>query len=142
VRGVSTRGGARGLGVATSLDMAPLGDPRWTPLWDVVSASRLPVHFPPVGGQRPDFDKLPPSLGRVAHAVHITGFQIHMATILMSMIFGGVLERYPTLRVVIGESGIGWIPYILERMDAEWEDQFRDLALSLRPSEYWRRQCK
>jgi predicted TIM-barrel fold metal-dependent hydrolase len=67
---------------------------------------------------------------------------MHMATILTSLIFGGVLERYPAMRVVIGESGIGWIPYVLERMDAEWEDQFKDLGLSLPPSEYWRRQCK
>ena len=136
------RGGVRGLDVANSPDMPPLWDPQWAPLWDVVNEARLPVHFHTIGGQRPDFTKLPPLLGRVAHAVHITGFQIHMATILMSLIFGGVLERYPALRVVIGESGIGWIPYILERMDAEWEDQFKDLALSLRPSEYWRRQCK
>ena len=67
---------------------------------------------------------------------------MQMATILTSLIFGGVLERYPAMRVVIGESGIGWIPYVLERMDAEWEDQFKDLGLSLPPSEYWRRQCK
>ncbi len=90
----------------------------------------------------PDLTKLPPLLGLMARAVHITGFQMHMATILTSLIFGGVLERYPALRVVIGESGIGWIPYVLERMDAEWEEQFKDLGLSLPPSEYWRRQCK
>src|SRR2546422_7006774 len=52
------------------------------------------------------------------------------------------LERYPAMRVVIGESGIGWIPYVLERMDAEWEEQFKDLGLSLPPSDYWRRQCQ
>ena len=27
-------------------------------------------------------------------------------------------------------------------MDLEWEDQFKDLELTMRPSEYWRRQCK
>ena len=43
--------------------------------------------------------------------------------------------------MVIGESGIGWIPYILDHMDLEWEDQFKDLTLTMRPSEYWRRQC-
>jgi predicted TIM-barrel fold metal-dependent hydrolase len=43
--------------------------------------------------------------------------------------------------VVIGEAGIGWIPYVLNRMDAEWEDQFKELDLKMLPSEYWRRQC-
>jgi len=141
-RRVIKRGAVRGLDVANSLDMPPLWDPQWTPLWDVAAEARLPVHFHTVGGARPDFEALPPRLSRVAQAVHITGFQMHMATLLTSLIFGGVLERYPAMRVVIGESGIGWIPYVLERMDAEWEDQFRDLGLGMKPSDYWRRQCK
>jgi predicted TIM-barrel fold metal-dependent hydrolase len=53
----------------------------------------------------------------------------------------GVFERYPRLRVSFGESGIGWIPYALDRMDFEFEDRFRDL-MKLKPSEYWQRQCK
>ena len=77
---------------------------------------------------------------RIAFATHITGFQINMANILMAMIYGGVLERFPRLRVVLGEAGIGWIPYILWRMDGEWEDQFKDLSLTMPPSEYWKRQ--
>ena len=139
---VVKRGGIRGLDIANSLDMPPLWDPQWAPLWDLVNEVGLPIHFHTVGGQRPDFAKLPPLLGRVAHAVHITGFQMHMATLLTSLIFGGVLERYRNITVVIGESGIGWIPYLLDRMDLEWEDQFKDLELTMRPSAYWRRQCK
>ena len=27
-------------------------------------------------------------------------------------------------------------------MDFEWEDRFRDLGLTMKPSDYWRRQCK
>ena len=80
-------------------------------------------------------------MARKAFASSITSFQMNMANILMSMIFGGVLERYPRIRVVLGESGIGWIPYVLHRMDAEWEDQFKDLELTMAPSDYWRRQC-
>jgi uncharacterized protein len=64
-----------------------------------------------------------------------------MANILSSMIWSGVLERCPRIKIVLGESGIGWIPYVLHRMDAEWEDQFTDLPLAMPPSDYWRRQC-
>jgi len=53
----------------------------------------------------------------------------------------GEIERDPGFKVVIGEAGIGWIPYVLNRMDAEWEDQFKELDLKMPPSEYWRRQC-
>jgi len=52
-----------------------------------------------------------------------------------------LLERYPNLHVGFGESGIGWLPYALDRMDFEYEDRFRDL-MKLKPSEYWRRQCR
>jgi predicted TIM-barrel fold metal-dependent hydrolase len=64
-----------------------------------------------------------------------------MGYMLMSLIYSGALERYPNLKVVIGEAGLGWIPYVLEHMDMEWEDQFKDLELKMKPSEYWYRQC-
>ena len=139
---VAKRGGLKGLDIANSIDMPPLWDPVWTPVWDAANASGLPVHFHTVGGRLPDFQRYPPLVARAAFAVYITGFQLHMATVLMSLIYGGVLERYPEMRVVIGESGIGWIPYVLDHMDLEWEDQFKDLTLRMRPSEYWRRQCR
>ena len=31
---------------------------------------------------------------------------------------------------------------MLDRMDFEWEDRFHDLGLKMKPSDYWRRQCK
>jgi predicted TIM-barrel fold metal-dependent hydrolase len=58
------------------------------------------------------------------------------------MMGANLFERYPNLRVAFGKSGIGWIPYALDRMDFEWEDRFRDLGLKMKPSDYWRRQCK
>jgi predicted TIM-barrel fold metal-dependent hydrolase len=159
VERVAKRGAVRGLDIANSPDLTPLWDPYWDPLWDVVEASGLPLHFHTIGTRLPEHlqklvaigsdptrasaDVTPGQLriARRAYAVQITGFQINMANVLMSMIYGGVLEAHPRLRVVLGEAGIGWIPYILWRMDAEWEDQFKDLPLTMRPSEYWRRQC-
>ena len=54
-----------------------------------------------------------------------------MSRILMEIIYGGVLEAYPDNKIVIGGSGIGWIPYILDHMD---------LNLEMKPSDYWHRQ--
>ena len=31
-----------------------------------------------------------------------------------------VFERFPNIRVVLGESGIGWIPDVIDRMDFEY----------------------
>jgi len=159
VERVAKRGVLRGLDVANSPDMTPLWDPVWKPLWEAIAASGLPLHFHTVGApmpervrrvlrpalvnaaRPPDRDELDVLSARAAHAVHITSFQMHTANILTSLIYAGVLERHTRMRVVIGESGIGWIPYILERMDAEWEDQFKSLTLTMKPSDYWRRQC-
>ncbi len=139
---VVKRGGLRGLEVANTLEMKPLYDPGWAPLWKAIDDSGLPMHFHTIGSKKPDMDAMPPLQARQAHAVYITGFQMGMARILMEIIYSGILEEYPDIRVVIAESGTGWIPYILERMDLEWEDQYKDLTLTMKPSEYWYRQCK
>ena len=160
VERVAKRGVLPGLDIANSSDLTPLWDPYWNPLWEVVNACGLPLHFHTVGGYLPDHIRkivfigsdpsraaLPDApaveipVARAAFATSITQFQINMANILASMIFSGALERYPGLKVVLGEAGIGWIPYVLWRMDAEWEDQFKDLALTMPPSGYWHRQC-
>jgi len=149
----------RGLDIANSSELTPLWNPYWNPLWEVIDACGLPLHFHTVGGYLPDHVRKMVLVGsdptragadmtaadlavaRSAFASNITQFQINMSNILTSMVFSGALERYPRLKVVLGESGIGWIPYVLNRMDAEWEDQFKDLELTMAPSDYWRRQC-
>ena len=139
---VAKRGGLRGIEVSKTHDMKPLFDPAWNPLWAAAADADLPVHFHTIGGKRPNFEDMEPLQARQAFAVHITGFQLSMAWPLMEIIYGGVLEAHPNLKIVIGESGIGWIPYVLDHMDLEWEDQFQDLTLKMKPSAYWHRQCK
>src|SRR5947208_675551 len=106
-----------------------------------MASTGLPVHFHTIGGAPRDFSKLSGKTLLAARAASITQFQMHMADVLMSIIFAGVLEHRPSLKIVIGEAGTGWIPYILDRMDAEWEDQFKELDLKMKPSGYWYRQC-
>ena len=139
---VAERGVLKGIEVANSHEMAPLFDPSWEPLWALAEEAKLPVHYHTIGPRMDyNFEELGPLQRRQAFAVHITGFQLAMSKILMELLYGGVLESHPNLKVVIGESGIGWIPYLLDHMDLEWEDQFKDLTLTMRPSDYWRRQC-
>jgi uncharacterized protein len=140
VQRVARAGVVRGLEIANRIGMKPLYDPWWNPLWEVAAETRLPIHLHTIGGGLPDFNKLEPKVQRAAFAAAISSFQMYMAIPLMSLIFCGVLEHHPQIRIVIGESGIGWIPYVLDHMDLEWEDQFKDLDLKMRPSEYWYRQ--
>jgi predicted TIM-barrel fold metal-dependent hydrolase len=160
VERVAKRGALRGLDIANSADLKPLWDPYWNPLWDAIDATKLPLHFHTVSGyvpdhirkimflggdpsraKLPDAPDVPMPVARAAFASNITQFQMNMASILTSMIFAGIFERHQNMKLVLGESGIGWIPYVLQRMDSEWEDQFKDLSLKMPPSEYWKRQC-
>lgn len=49
------------------------------------------------------------------------GFANSMAS-LIDFIFSGVLVRYPKLKLSYAESQIGWLPYVLERINDVWED--------------------
>ncbi len=102
----------------------------------------LPLHFHTIGGgNRPDLSKLAPKTALAARAAGHHQFPDGDVRRTAVDDLLGRLDRHPTLKVIIGEAGIGWIPYVLNRMDAEWEDQFKELDLKMRPSEYWRRQC-
>jgi len=61
---------------------------------------------------------------------------------MLSLICGGVLERHPELRVVFLESGCGWVPAWLERLDEHMEHwRHATIPLPLEPSDYFMRQC-
>lgn len=58
---------------------------------------------------------------------------------LTSIIFEGIPERFPRLRLAFLEAGCGWAPYWMERMDDEYEKRAAEApALRKRPSEYVR----
>ena len=62
---------------------------------------------------------------------------------LSQIILTGVLERFPKLRVIGTETGIGWIPYFLEQTDDNYLRHrfWAKSELRMLPSEYFRRQC-
>mgnify|MGYP006255215607 FL=1 len=62
---------------------------------------------------------------------------------LLALIEGGVLERHPQLRVGFFESGCGWLPYWLWRLDEEYENLYYEVKdnVKMKPSEYFHRQC-
>ena len=65
--------------------------------------------------------------------------------VLVHLIWGGVLERHPRLKVVFTEQGSGWVPGRLTSMDYSYEGSYlrRDVreVVKRKPSEYFARQC-
>ena len=135
--------GLRGLELSCSWNMAPMYQKVWEPLWQTVSELDVPLHFHTFPSISPEErERTPKESWRAAQFTRVCGFQLNLSQIIAAVIGAAVLERYPKLRISFGESGIGWIPYVLDRMDFEWEDRFRDLGLTMKPSDYWKRQCK
>ncbi len=78
--------------------------------------------------------------GRAAQ--HIISHTMEMMLACMSVIWGGVCERHPKVRIGFLESGGGWVAPWLDRMDRHFDDQgFNDSGLTTRPSELFRRNC-
>jgi uncharacterized protein len=70
------------------------------------------------------------------------GNPVDMIVTMGRLLMGGVCERFPRLKLVFLESSGGWMPSMLERMDEQVQAfPLERRWLSLRPSEYFTRQC-
>ncbi len=59
------------------------------------------------------------------------------------LIFAGILDRFPGVRLVFAEGGIAWVPAMLYDADLVYREYFSECEpkLSRKPSEYWRSNC-
>ena len=75
-------------------------------------------------------------------AKHMVSHTMEMMLAALSIIWDGVCERFPKVRIGFLESGGGWMASWLDRMDRHFEDKglFNDSSLTMPPSEYFKRQ--
>jgi predicted TIM-barrel fold metal-dependent hydrolase len=126
--------------VALTHDLLPLWRREFAPIWQAADETGAIVHLHTIG---PPIDIRHATTDRERASwvgTWLTVFQLRMIERVAELIFGGVMHAHPNMRVVLGESGIGWLPYVLERMDDEWHERFTHLELTMPPSGYWRRQ--
>jgi uncharacterized protein len=123
-----------------------LADTYWDPMWEACADLGMPVNFH-IGGSATSMswlgsmpwpsldDERKLALGSLM--VMISNFRT-----IGNLLVSGVLERHPELQVASVESGLGWIPFLLEGLDYEIGECAPHIAdhLSLKPSEYFRRQ--
>ena len=74
---------------------------------------------------------------------HVARHPVEMMYASLCMVMGGVLERFPGLRVAFLEANCGWVPYWLWRMNEHYELREKSVKAKLprRPSEYFLGQC-
>ncbi len=137
---------ARGINMTSDpqdLGAPDLANRAWDPFWEVCSDLQLPVHFH-IGASitaMSIFQFYPWASQTLNTALAIQGTLLFIgnARVVANVILSGVFDRYPNLKVVSVESGVGWIPFILETLDYEMtENAPAELAkLQKMPSEYF-----
>src|SRR5581483_8559612 len=112
----------------------PMGRPKYWPIYEVAEHYGLKVMSHAFGsGGQPITGAGWPSFYIEDHVGPAQSMQAN----IISLVGEGVFERFPKLRVVSAENGFGWVPSLMWRMDASYQ-QFKSEVPHLRrlPSEY------
>jgi len=121
-----------------------LHEPEYDALWQLASELDFPisVHGESRHVRAAPFRELRAE-GTFSALDHIIGFPMDNMVTMAHFIFGGVLERFPALRLGILESNAGWAQFWLPRMDDHSHGRRLILGagLPMKPSEYVLRQC-
>jgi uncharacterized protein len=123
--------GLRGVTIPGEPQVAGLpdpGQPDWEPLYEALSDLELPINIH-IGASRVSKDSRAfchwESLdARETKPVNAIQSELHNSRFMANMLVSDLILRYPKLRWVSVESGIGWIPYVFERIDYDYRERF------------------
>ncbi len=136
------KAGMRGLLVSSFPKSGPLSSEVFDPLWAAAQDLELPIHLHlAVGDTRGKvFTEQRNVRGLMPGQILINSMGNMEA--LARLLFGGIGELFPKLKIVSVEGNIGWIPYFLERADRIYQRHryWSRLELPMPPSEYFHRQ--
>ncbi|KAA3643038.1 MAG: amidohydrolase [Chloroflexi bacterium] len=121
------------VGVVTGPQIAglPFDNQKLNPFWNELSKLALPLFVHPKDGVANEL------LVGYRHTLPVgVGFPVETTIALTRLVFGGVLERFPRLKILVAHGG-GTLPYLAGRLDAAWKSDTEVEALLLQaPSTY------
>ena len=118
------------------------GHEYYDPFWAKAEALQMPVTLHVVFN--PDYvgRHLYPEKGGLGPSFFVETMLIgDFLLSFTSMMCDGVFERFPELRLVMAEVGCCWISHWLDEMDANYEKFGHGMPLTMKPSDYFKRQC-
>ncbi len=106
-----------------SASESPLGRRQYHPIYEACARHNLPLALH-LGGEGAGMSPPSTAVGHPSTFFEWSGAipQNYMAHIV-SMVTEGVFEKYPTLRVVLCEGGVFWLPHLMWRLDKNWKAQ-------------------
>jgi len=128
----------------------PISDPRWEPLFQLLEETGiiLSFHVTVFPSASNAFDPLKGSPGATFH--HAKSFVTQFLDPFVDLFAYGILERHPKLKIVIAESGVGWVPWVVEELDYRhwrlweaadyWDDKGGIPHHKEKPSDLFKRQ--
>ena len=108
----------------------PLGQRKYWPIFEAACRVNLPVAVhafgyggaPVTGGGWPSF-----------YIEEMVGHAENTQSLLTSMVFEGVFERFPTLKLILVEAGFAWLPALSWRLDKLWKRMRAEIPHVTRP---------
>jgi predicted TIM-barrel fold metal-dependent hydrolase len=120
-----------------------ISEPFWNPLWEQCQELNMPIHYHASAGLArkltfPEWEGYTPYQQHAAFTVPTSAWP---AQIVPNLIFSGIAYKFPRLKSVFAETGIGSVSCVQTACDHEWERrQLWRHGLEQRPSELIRQQ--
>ena len=129
--------GLKGGEFRAALASIPIFYKEWDVLWEASVECNMPISFHLLENLPRAKEPREEEYFDAYWTILLTMAQLDGIEHLSSIVLSGACERFPDFKFVLGEAGVGWIPYVIDRMDHEGEGI---KGLSMQPSDYWYRQ--
>ncbi|SOD71785.1 predicted TIM-barrel fold metal-dependent hydrolase [Jatrophihabitans sp. GAS493] len=147
------------------IGLPELWEDYWTPMWQLLNDNHLVANFhigagsrkeeieairnsrnQPRSTQRLSGSAVSPTWSQFGHQRRLAAFstQMYMSNlrIIVNLCMSDLFDRFPNLKIVSAESGIGWIPFMLEALEFQFDEMVTEEdevnMTRKRPSEYFR----
>jgi predicted TIM-barrel fold metal-dependent hydrolase len=110
-------------------------------LWAAAQELDMPISLHILTGIAYPFPRQPPN--RVAHVYlphAVNDKLLYASNAICGLIAGGVLERFPGLKLVLVENEVSWLPFVLSQYDKYWSRGNLQSQMKRNPGEYFERQ--
>jgi aminocarboxymuconate-semialdehyde decarboxylase len=122
--------GLQGVAISTTAGGQELGDPVLRPFWDKAEELGAVVYIHPGGNRDRRFKRF--------HLWNSVGQAFEEAMAIASLMYDGVLERFPKLKICISHGG-GYMPYYMGRIDRNYIEKVNTrINMSKPPLDYLR----